>query len=221
MVSKWRGDSEKLVRMLFDLAKMAAPSTIFIDEIDSILSQRGGGEGSSEHEASHRMKTELLIQMNGLAKSDSLVFVLAASNMPWILDQALLRRLDKKIYVPLPIKRARENMIRKLLSPYVKDSDIDFDFIAEKTNGYSGSDIELVCREAVMRKGRLLMRKLDALERDSTLSFANEYAKLEPVTMDDIDKALEVTKPTAMRDNDKFISWTNQFASNNVPDELL
>lgn len=218
MVSKWRGDSEKLVRMLFDLAKVAAPSTIFIDEIDSILSQRGG-DGNTEHEASHRMKTELLIQMNGLAKSDSLVFVLAASNMPWILDQALLRRLDKKIYVPLPIKRARENMIRKLLSPYVKECDIDFDFIAEKTNGYSGSDIELVCREAVMRKGRLLMRKLDALERDSTLSFGSEFAKLEPVTMDDIDKSLEVTKPTAMRDNDKFISWTKQFASNNLPEE--
>eukprot|EP01049_Picozoa_sp_SAG25_P008083 SAG25_NODE_703_length_5866_cov_3.884169_6_plen_235_part_00 len=93
MVSKWRGESEKLVRVLFDLAEYHAPSTIFIDEIDSIMGQRESGE----HEASRRMKTELLIQMDGLAKrKNSQVFVLAASNLPWELDLAMLRRLDKR-----------------------------------------------------------------------------------------------------------------------------
>ena len=91
MVSKWRGESEKLVRVLFDLAEHHAPSTIFIDEIDSIMGQRESGE----HEASRRIKTELLVQMDGLAKrKNSLVFVLAASNLPWEYDLALLRRLD-------------------------------------------------------------------------------------------------------------------------------
>jgi katanin p60 ATPase-containing subunit A1 len=94
IVSKFRGDSEKLVRVLFELARHHAPSTIFLDELDSIMGTR---ETSSEHEASRRMKTELLIQMDGLVKSNDLVFVLAASNHPWHLDVAILRRLEKRV----------------------------------------------------------------------------------------------------------------------------
>ncbi len=82
IVSKYRGDSEKLVRVLFELARYHAPSTVFIDEIDAIMGRR---DAAGEHEGSRRMKTELLIQMDGLSKSDDLVFVLAASNLPWSL----------------------------------------------------------------------------------------------------------------------------------------
>ncbi|XP_064260182.1 katanin p60 ATPase-containing subunit A-like 2 isoform X2 [Passer domesticus] len=85
IVSKWRGDSEKLVRVLFELARYHAPSTIFLDELESVMSQRGTAPGG-EHEGSRRMKTELLVQMDGLARSDDLVFVLAASNLPWQMD---------------------------------------------------------------------------------------------------------------------------------------
>ena len=100
IVSKWRGESEKLVRLLFELARYHQPSTIFIDEIDSIM---GARDRDGEHEASRRMKTELLIQLDGLITSNGeRIFLLAASNLPWELDHALLRRPEKRILVPLP-----------------------------------------------------------------------------------------------------------------------
>jgi katanin p60 ATPase-containing subunit A1 len=170
LVSKWRGDSEKLVRVLFDMARHYAPSTIFLDEIDSILTSRDGEGG--EHEASRRMKTELLIQMDGIsAKSssgsdgggtaaDQQVFVMAASNLPWDLDIALLRRLEKRVFVSLPGLLGREQMLRKHLEARAA-VDMDYHVLAEKTNGYSGADIELVCREAAMMPVRRLLHKVD------------------------------------------------------------
>jgi katanin p60 ATPase-containing subunit A1 len=86
IVSKWRGDSEKLVRVLFELARYHKPSTIFLDEIDSIMSQRQSV--GAEHDGGRRMKTELLIQMDGVMSGADLVFLLCASNLPWDLDSA-------------------------------------------------------------------------------------------------------------------------------------
>eukprot|EP00201_Polytomella_parva_P020671 CAMPEP_0175047344 /NCGR_PEP_ID=MMETSP0052_2-20121109/5538_1 /TAXON_ID=51329 ORGANISM="Polytomella parva, Strain SAG 63-3" /NCGR_SAMPLE_ID=MMETSP0052_2 /ASSEMBLY_ACC=CAM_ASM_000194 /LENGTH=529 /DNA_ID=CAMNT_0016311199 /DNA_START=158 /DNA_END=1743 /DNA_ORIENTATION=- len=141
IVSKWRGDSEKLVKVLFELARHNAPSTIFLDEIDALMSARGG---SGEHEASRRMKTELLIQMDGLLRNDREgnggVFVLAATNLPWELDLALLRRLEKRILVPLPNADARAAMFRTLLESRLAP-EVSADFLAAQTEGFSGSDV--------------------------------------------------------------------------------
>ncbi len=168
LVSKWRGDSEKLVRCLFVLARYHAPSTVFLDEIDSILGARGGGgDGAgAEHEASRRMKTELLIQMDGMggSKTSEQVFVMAASNLPWDLDTALLRRLEKRVCIPLPVLEARKIMLRKHLEHRVGADSVDFDFVATRMEGYSGADLELVCREAAMKPVRRLMEKITTLE---------------------------------------------------------
>ncbi|CAM9903290.1 unnamed protein product, partial [Phaeothamnion confervicola] len=179
IVSKYRGDSEKLVRVLFELARHHAPSTIFIDEIDSIMGQRGGGGGGGgggvgggeEHEGSRRMKTELLIQMDGLAKTQALVFVLAASNLPWELDTALLRRLEKRVFVRLPRECAREVMLRKHLEGRTAAAAaaggaerVDFAAAVQQTEGYSGADIRLLCKEAAMKPVRRIMAQLDAAE---------------------------------------------------------
>lgn len=114
VVSKWRGDSEKIIRVLFELARHHAPSTIFIDEIDAILSSR---TDQGEHEASRRMKTEVLVQLDGLIESSAHVFLMAATNHPWVLDQALLRRLEKRIMCPLPSHLSRLALMHKLLPP--------------------------------------------------------------------------------------------------------
>ncbi|KAJ8616649.1 hypothetical protein MRB53_036021 [Persea americana] len=192
VVSKWRGDSEKLVKVLFELARHHAPSTIFLDEIDSIISQRG--EARSEHEASRRLKTELLIQMDGLTRTDDLVFVLAATNLPWELDAAMLRRLEKRILVPLPEPEARRAMFKELLPLDPGEDELPHDLLVEKTEGYSGSDIRLVCKEAAMQPLRRLMSLLE--DRDEVVP-EEELPGLGPVTREDIETALRNTRPSA------------------------
>ncbi|KAG8637434.1 katanin p60 ATPase-containing subunit A-like 2 isoform X2 [Manihot esculenta] len=192
VVSKWRGDSEKLVKVLFELARHHAPSTIFIDEIDAIISQRG--EGRSEHEASRRLKTELLIQMDGLMRTEELVFVLAATNLPWELDAAMLRRLEKRILVPLPEPEARRAMFEELLPSQPDEIELPYDLLVGSTEGYSGSDIRLLCKEAAMQPLRRLMALLE--DRREVVP-EDELPKVGPITADDIETALKNTRPSA------------------------
>eukprot|EP00297_Palpitomonas_bilix_P007418 CAMPEP_0113872058 /NCGR_PEP_ID=MMETSP0780_2-20120614/2990_1 /TAXON_ID=652834 /ORGANISM="Palpitomonas bilix" /LENGTH=485 /DNA_ID=CAMNT_0000857523 /DNA_START=77 /DNA_END=1534 /DNA_ORIENTATION=+ /assembly_acc=CAM_ASM_000599 len=206
IVSKWRGDSEKLVRMLFELARYYAPSTIFMDEIDSIMSTREGNAG--EHEGSRRMKTEILLQMDGLAReADEKVFLLAASNLPWELDAAMLRRIDKRILVDLPNDRARLEILEKRLPPS-SSSNLEYDAWSKKMDGYSGSDLALVCKEAAMRPLRSLMDDLEAgrIEDDKELS-------LRPVTNEDVHEALKCTRPSAKASKGKYEAWEKEFGS--------
>lgn len=217
IVSKYRGDSEKLVRVLFDLARHHSPSTIFIDEIDSIMSQRGAGQGGAEHEGSRRMKTEVLIQMDGLGKSDALVFVLAASNLPWELDMALLRRLEKRVLVPLPDAEGRRAMLDKFLKGRVEAGADLGDYVAG-TEGYSGSDLRLLCKEAAMRPVRRLVAQLEKMESsnggaaipdDDVEDLLNEHK----IAADDIAAALKCTNPSAKLYAEKYAHWHANFGS--------
>eukprot|EP00048_Salpingoeca_helianthica_P020581 m.7277 g.7277 ORF g.7277 m.7277 type:complete len:464 (-) comp4994_c0_seq1:78-1469(-) len=148
LTSKWMGESEKLVRALFAVARHVQPSVIFIDEIDSLLTQRAAGE----HEASRRLKTEFLVQFDGVASGgDERVLVLGATNTPQELDDAALRRFTKRIYVPMPDQHMRETLLRALFSrvpSQLKDSEIAD--IAKRTEGYSCSDLTALAREAAI-----------------------------------------------------------------------
>ncbi|XP_020841435.1 katanin p60 ATPase-containing subunit A-like 2 isoform X2 [Phascolarctos cinereus] len=215
IVSKWRGDSEKLVRVLFELARYHAPSTIFLDELESVMSQRGTAPGG-EHEGSLRMKTELLMQMDGLARSEDLVFVLAASNQPWDLDCAMLRRLEKRILVDLPNKEARQAMIRHWL-PAMSNSggielraDLDYGLLSQETEGYSGSDIKLVCKEAAMRSVRKIFNALENLHSDNS----NLHAiRLDTVTTADFLDVMAHTKPSVKNLIQKYSAWQSDYES--------
>ncbi len=215
IVSKYRGDSEKLVRMLFELARYHAPSTIFIDELDSIMSERGAS--NNEHEGSRRLKTELLIQMDGLAKGGEMVFVLAASNLPWALDPAMLRRLEKRILVPLPNLKARRIMLQKNLPDGERATGLDYDTLASRTNTYSGSDIALMCKEAAMRPMRKLMKRLERLETaKGDQDDGPDEVKVPMVTTRDIEKAMACTKPsTNMAHIQKYEAWHAKHGSGN------
>jgi vacuolar protein-sorting-associated protein 4 len=140
--SKWIGESQRKVRLLFELARENRPAIIFIDEIDSICSTRNSD--SSDHRSG--MKTELLVQMDGVGKDNKDVFVLAATNVPWRLDTALLSRLQRKIYIPLPDGSARRLQLQK--STMFTLSSEDLEFVAKQTRGLSGRDIDVLLHEA-------------------------------------------------------------------------
>ncbi|KAL5537645.1 hypothetical protein UlMin_043033 [Ulmus minor] len=152
LVSKWMGESEKLVSNLFQLARDNAPSIIFIDEIDSLCGPRGEG---NESEASRRIKTELLIQMQGMGNDDQKVLVLAATNTPYALDQAVRRRFDKRIYIPLPDLKARQHMFKVHLGDTPHNlTESDFEHLARKTEGFSGSDISVCVKDVLFEPVR-------------------------------------------------------------------
>ena len=217
VVSKWRGDSEKLVRVLFELARHHAPSTVFMDELDAVMSARdGGGSGGSssgggDHESSRRLKTELLVQMDGLNRDEGeLVFLLAATNLPWELDPAMLRRLEKRILVGLPGEDARRRMMSRYLEPHDVADDVDLAALAAKTDGYSGADVMLLCKEGAMRPLRRLMDRLnDDLE---PAGFGDDEVTVGEITGDDIVGALSATRPTQTEAHAKrYVEWTNSF----------
>jgi len=230
VVSKWRGDSEKLVRVLFDLARFHQPSTIFIDELDSLMSARGGGD--SEHEGSRRMKTELLIQMDGLLReTQEQVFLLAASNLPWDLDSAMLRRLEKRVLVNLPEKHARAAMFKTSLPEGFAEK-LDYDRLAGLTEEWSGSDIRLLCKEAGMHPLRRLMKDIEraeaapveaksnkrraadkAKEKDSKEPTPIADLKVGAVTEADVEQALKTVHRAPAAHLDKYVEWQEQFGA--------
>ncbi|CAL8280117.1 unnamed protein product [Merluccius merluccius] len=213
IISKWRGDSEKLIRVLFELAKYHAPSTIFLDELESVMGHRGGG-GHGSHEGSRRMKTELLIQMDGLAASQHLVFILAASNLPWELDQAMLRRLEKRILIGLPSAPARQAMISHWLPPVSWSggaelrTQLDYDTLAKEAAGYSGSDLKLVCKEAAMRPVRKILHTLETAGNCPL-----PLIHLETVATEDFLEVMTYTKPSAKALTHRYTDWERDYQS--------
>jgi len=151
LVSKWLGESEKLVRTLFELARSNQPSIIFIDEVDALC----GSRNENESESARRIKTEFLVQMQGVGSDNNGVLVLGATNIPWTLDSAIRRRFEKRIYIPLPEASARTEMFKLHLGPTAHSlNDNDLRELGQRTEGYSGADISIVVRDALMQPVR-------------------------------------------------------------------
>ena len=233
LTSKWLGESEKLVRALFSLAKALAPSIIFVDEIDSLLSSRGG---SSEHESTRRIKTEFLIQWSDLqraapgskqtdkekAEGDaSRVLVLAATNMPWAIDEAARRRFVRRQYIPLPEAPVRGEQLRTLLGHQKHSlSKKDIQVLVELTDsmspfrphalvhmltarpGFSGSDITALAKDAAMGPLRSLGEALLYMSTD----------EIRPIQFEDFEASLINIRPSVSKQGlQEFEDWAKEF----------
>jgi spastin len=202
LVSKWLGESEKLVQRLYEIAKEKQPSIIFIDEVDSLTQSRGEGE----NDAMRRVKTQLLTSMEGISsKTGDRVVTIGATNIPWEIDTAFRRRFQRRIYVSLPDPEARE-IIFKINSKGIElDPDIDFVNLASKTEGFSGSDIANICREAIMSPIRDL---------DSGNFISDHSVKARAVTEIDYLNALEnINKSVSSKELVRFKNWDDEFGA--------
>ncbi|TPX57668.1 hypothetical protein PhCBS80983_g03682 [Powellomyces hirtus] len=216
LTSKWRGDSEKIVRLLFEMARHYAPSTIFIDEIDSVCSSRGE---SSEHEASRRVKSEILMQMDGMSGSigtnaegerEPIVMVLAATNFPWQIDEALRRRLEKRIYIPLPDAETRRELLRLNLKSIKIADDLDLEELSGKIEGYSGADITNICRDASMMSMR---KRIRGLKPEEIRSLPKEELEA-PATKEDFEAAIsKIQSSVSQADLKRYQEWMDEFGS--------
>ncbi|KAG6610608.1 putative katanin p60 ATPase-containing subunit [Phytophthora cinnamomi] len=216
--SKYRGDSEKMVRILFDMARYYEPSIIFMDEIDAIASARGA---ATEHEASRRVKTELLVQINGVSSGEhegSRVMLLAATNLPWELDEAMRRRLTKRVYIPLPGAEARRALFEFNMGKIDVGTDVKLDELVDETEGYSGDDITNVCETAKRMPVKRVYTPELLLKMRREIEAGEDFRELETerlvVTKADFAEALaNVSKSVGHDQLRRFEEWEADFGS--------
>ncbi|KAJ3021027.1 hypothetical protein HKX48_009346 [Thoreauomyces humboldtii] len=202
LTSKYVGEGEKMVRTLFEMARQLQPSVIFIDEIDSIMTARS----DSEHEASRRLKTEFLLQFDGLGTNPKdRLLVLAATNRPQELDEAALRRLVKRIYIPLPEPPTRKALIESLLRGHKHSlAGSGITQVVRLTEGYSGSDMAALAREAALGPIRELGRKLVSTPAED----------IRPISLNDFVTALRVIRPSVSPGSLKqYLDWNKNYGT--------
>ena len=203
LTSKYLGESEKLVRALFELAFEKEPSVVFIDEIESILCKRS----DSENEAMKRLKTEFLIQFDGVGSSaDAKVLIIGATNRPFDLDPAVVRRLPKRVYIGPFNDIEKKGFIKTIIQQNeCTISDSEFEKIAKMCTNYSNSDLKELCREAAYEP-------LRELSGDSLKG----VTKLRPIKYTDFEKALKKVRGTLTKDVLKELEvWNSQFGALN------
>ncbi|GAB2271589.1 hypothetical protein Dimus_006421 [Dionaea muscipula] len=203
LTSKWLGEGEKLVRTLFMVAIAKQPSVIFMDEIDSLMSTRL----ANEQDASRRLKSEFLVQFDGVnSNPDDLVIVIGATNKPQELDDAVLRRLVKRIYIPLPDESMRRLVLKqKLKGQAFSLPGGDLENLVKETNGYSGSDLQALCEEAAMMPMRELGANILTVQ-------ANQ---VRPLRYEDFRKAMSVIRPSLKKSRwEELERWNAEFGSN-------
>ncbi|PIN21968.1 AAA+-type ATPase [Handroanthus impetiginosus] len=217
ITSKWFGEGEKYVKAVFSLASKIAPSVIFVDEADSMLGRR---ENTGEHEAMRKMKNEFMVNWDGLRTKDTeRVLVLAATNRPFDLDEAVIRRLPRRLMVNLPDAANRAKILKVILAKEELSPDIDLDSIASMTDGYSGSDLKNLCVAAAHRPIREI---LDKEKKDQAAALAegrpppalSRSTDIRPLQMDDFKFAHERVCASVSRESinmNELLQWNELY----------
>ncbi|KAF0903576.1 hypothetical protein E2562_027991 [Oryza meyeriana var. granulata] len=205
LTSKWFGDAEKLTKALFSFASRLAPVIIFVDEVDSLLGARGG---AFEHEATRRMRNEFMAAWDGLrSKENQKILILGATNRPFDLDDAVIRRLPRRIYVDLPDSQNRMKILKILLAKENLESDFRFDELANATEGYSGSDLKNLCIAAAYRPVHELLEE----EKGGV---SGTRTSLRPLKLDDFVQAKAKVSPSVAFDAtsmNELRKWNEQY----------
>lgn len=201
LTSKWVGEGEKMVRALFAVARCQQPAVIFIDEIDSLLSQRADGE----HESSRRIKTEFLVQLDGATtSSEDRILVVGATNRPQEIDEAARRRLVKRLYIPLPEASARKQIVTRLMSREqcsLREEEIEL--VVQRSAGFSGADMTQLCREASLGP----IRSLQAADIATITA-----DQVPPIAYVDFDNAFRTVRPSVSpTDLELYENWNRTF----------
>ncbi|XP_034944826.1 katanin p60 ATPase-containing subunit A-like 2 isoform X2 [Chelonus insularis] len=205
LVSKWRGDSEKFIKILCELARHYSPSIIFIDEVDWTTGSDTNSEKNSE--PMRRFRAELLTGFDGIISLDNNnVTLLAATNTPWNLDTALLRRFEKHILVDLPDECTRKQILKYYTASNLHELD-EFDSLIKNTKYYSGSDLKRLCKEAWMNQTRIYIENMNKKNRSAHLSESNIHS-INSIFF--LEEALKILSPTTKHLMEKFYNWKNR-----------
>lgn len=210
LLSKWLGDTEQLARAVFSLARRVQPTIVFIDEIDGLFRERS----SAEHEAHKNLKAEFMQLWDGLMTDDrrNQVVVLGATNRPYDVDPAILRRMPRPFEVSLPNRDERIDILVKVLSDVELENNFDYAAVADVTNGYSGSDLKELCRAAMMQPLREGVRT--AAKRQTAFdASAGGAPKLRPLVLNDVLTA----RREVSRTQDESSSYQARVESSNTP----
>uniref|UniRef100_A0A182MF44 AAA+ ATPase domain-containing protein n=1 Tax=Anopheles culicifacies TaxID=139723 RepID=A0A182MF44_9DIPT len=203
LTSKWIGDGEKMVRALFAVAVVHQPAVVFIDEIDSLLCQRS----DTEHESSRRLKTEFLVQLDGAATAeDERILIVGATNRPQELDEAARRRLVKRLYIPLPERTARIQILTRLLERERNSLEAEeIARIGDLTEGFSGADMKVLCHEASMGPIRSIpFEQLGDIAKD----------QVRPICYEDFRLALTKVKASVSPDDlQQYVVWDRTYGA--------
>ncbi|KAL0331862.1 UNVERIFIED_CONTAM: Spastin [Sesamum calycinum] len=208
ITSKWYGDSEKFVKAIFSLASKLAPSLVFIDEVDSLLGKRR----ELEHEITRKVKNEFMLNWDGLhTKEMERVFILAATNRPFDLDEAVLRRMPRRFMVHLPDFPNRSKILKVILGKEDLSRDVDFNAIAHMTDGFSGSDLKNLCRAAAYRPVREI---LETDKQKSPQGAEKRHGEIRPLKMEDFKHACDQIRASVSNESrslGEMLRWNEMY----------
>uniref|UniRef100_A0A2A4J8M5 AAA+ ATPase domain-containing protein n=1 Tax=Heliothis virescens TaxID=7102 RepID=A0A2A4J8M5_HELVI len=205
LTDKWYGETQKLAAAVFSLAVKLQPCIVFIDEIESFLRTRT----QHDHEATAMMKTQFMSLWDGLITEPTCtVIIMGATNRPQDLDKAIQRRMPATFHVPMPSETQRERILQLILRSEPVAEDIDFKKLACSTEGFSGSDLHELCRQAAVYRVRDLARDEMAREMNKTVTETSksgsdsdeEYVDaVRPITMEDLRLSLSKLKESKIQ----------------------